>query len=142
MNNICYNTNVFFLCSNLGDKKNREYPIRTDVNVNWNKFQAYRHKPLGQFSISACYIYCQERYMIPRWLEHRTYSYQKYTLPIKLRNPFFVFLFIYLTKNPRALRLELRIWSLKLPILPIKLCSYVLFILSSIGKEMIRTSKC
>ena len=25
-------------------------------------------------------------YMIPRWLEHRRYSYQEYALPIKLRN--------------------------------------------------------
>ena len=54
------------------------------------------------------------KHVIPRWFEHRTYSYQKYTLPIKLRNPF-----LY----TRALRLELRIWSLKLPILPIKLYS-------------------
>ena len=28
----------------------REYPIRTDVVFTPNKFQAYRHKPLGQFS--------------------------------------------------------------------------------------------
>ena len=55
------------------------------------------------------------KHVIPRWFEHRTYSYQKYTLPIKLRNPF-----LY----TRALRLELRIWSLKLPILPIKLYSF------------------
>ena len=28
----------------------REYPIRTDAVFTPNKFQAYRHKPLGQFS--------------------------------------------------------------------------------------------
>jgi hypothetical protein len=52
--------------------------------------------------------------VISRRLERRTYSYQKYTLPIKLRN---------LTET-RALRLELIIWSLKLRVLPIKLYSY------------------
>ena len=28
----------------------REYPIRTDVDYHQNKFQAYRFKPLSQFS--------------------------------------------------------------------------------------------
>ena len=60
--------------------------------------------------------------MIPRWLEHRTHSYQKYTLPIKLRN-LYDFKFKIIKKITRALRFELRIWSLKLPILPIKLYS-------------------
>ena len=50
--------------------------------------------------------------MIPRRFERRTYSYQKYTLPIKLRN-----------QNARALRVELRMGSLKPLILPIKLYS-------------------
>ena len=59
-----------------------------------NKFQAYHLKPLGQFSI----VYFSTKFMlntkfilrktslIPQWIEHWTYSYQKYTLPIKLRN--------------------------------------------------------
>ena len=61
--------------------------------------------------------------MIPRWLEHRTHSYQKYTLPIKLRN-LYDFKFKIIKTITRALRFELRIWSLKLPILPIKLYSF------------------
>ena len=30
----------------------REYPIRTDVVFQPNKFQAYHYKPLSQFSIN------------------------------------------------------------------------------------------
>ena len=70
---------------------NREYPIRTDAVSIPNKFQAYRHKPLGQFSLYLPIehiIVLMWSNLIPRWVEHRTYSYQKYTLPFKLRNPF------------------------------------------------------
>ena len=97
--------------------------------------------------------------MIPRWLEHRTYSYQKYTLPIKLRNLSIIFkvyklaylFFIkhtilkntikynkyynYLYKHARALRLELRIWSLKLHVLPIKLSSLFSFLYTRTEKR-------
>ena len=38
--------------------------------------------------------------MIPQRLELQTYSYQKYALPIKLKNPLY--------KYTRALRFELR----------------------------------
>jgi hypothetical protein len=37
----------------------------------------------------------------------------------------------YIIYNTRTLRLELRIWSLEFPILPIKLCSFFLAILFS-----------
>lgn len=30
----------------------REYPIRTDVGLHQNKFQAYHFKPLSQFSLN------------------------------------------------------------------------------------------
>ena len=43
-----------------------------------NKFQAYHLKPLSQFS--------NNKGMIPQRFERQTYSYQKHTLPIKLRN--------------------------------------------------------
>lgn len=62
--------------------------------------------------------------LIPRRLERRTYSYQKYTLPIKLRNLVNLIRKALNSGKSRALRLELRIWSLKLPILPIKLYSF------------------
>lgn len=41
---LCYITNNLFI------KYNREYPIRTDVIFQSNKFQAYHFKPLSQFS--------------------------------------------------------------------------------------------
>lgn len=44
-----------------------------------NKSQAYHLKPLSQFSFIL-------KYMIPQRLELRTYPYQEYALPIKLRN--------------------------------------------------------
>ena len=62
--------------------------------------------------------------LIPRRLERRTYSYQKHTLPIKLRNLVNLIRKALNSGKSRALRLELRIWSLKLPILPIKLYSF------------------
>ena len=64
--------------------------------------------------------------LIPRRLERRTYSYQKHTLPIKLRNLVNLIRKALNSGKSRALRLELRIWSLKLPILPIKLYSFCL----------------
>ena len=42
-------------------KKNREYPIRTDVVFTPNKFQAYRHKPLSQFSYTIYYLVKKKR---------------------------------------------------------------------------------
>ena len=63
--------------------------------------------------------------LIPRRLERRTYSYQKHTLPIKLRNLVNLIRKALNSGKSRALRLELRIWSLKLPILPIKLYSFL-----------------
>ena len=63
--------------------------------------------------------------LIPRRLERRTYSYQKHTLPIKLRNLVNLIRKALNSGKSRALRLELRIWSLKLPILPIKLYSFI-----------------
>ena len=56
-----------------------------------NKFQAYRYKPLSQFSFYYNMIFYLSLILltlrlIPRRLERRTYSYQKHTLPIKLRN--------------------------------------------------------
>ena len=62
--------------------------------------------------------------LIPRRLERRIYSYQKHTLPIKLRNLVNLIREALNSGKSRALRLELRIWSLKLPILPIKLYSF------------------
>ena len=73
--------------------------------------------------------------MIPQRIELRTHPYQKYALPIKLRNQTIFYYKIYYilnkfkfllnmnTKLTRALRLELRKRSLKLLILPIKLYS-------------------
>ena len=57
-------------------------------------------------------------FLILQWLEHWTYPYQEYTLPVKLKNQYN---YIYLYS--RALRLELRNIRLKLTVLPIKLCS-------------------
>ena len=71
--------------------------------------------------------------LIPRRLERRTYSYQKHTLPIKLRNLVNLIRKALNSGKSRALRLELRIWSLKLPILPIKLYSFFLFLLKGVG---------
>ena len=65
-----------------------------------NEFQAHRLKPLSQFSFllfvkrllkqvlySALLLFFFSFFiLISRRLERRTYSYQKYTLPIKLRN--------------------------------------------------------
>lgn len=39
------------MTDNLYIKYDREYPIRTDVVFQPNKFQAYHFKPLSQFSI-------------------------------------------------------------------------------------------
>lgn len=53
----------------------REYPIRTDVTFDKsNKTQAYHLRPLGQFSL------------ILSRLELEYHSYQKCTLPVKLKN--------------------------------------------------------
>jgi hypothetical protein len=41
--------------------------------------------------------------MIPRRIEHRTYSYQKYTLPIKLRNLY--------RQEHSELNWEFEVWS-------------------------------
>ena len=66
--------------------------------------------------------------MIPQRIELWTYPYQEYALPIKLRNLNISGIYMYYNiinynTTPRALRFELRNGSLKLPILPIKLCS-------------------
>ena len=54
----------------------REYPIWTDVaGIQPNKAQIYRLKPLGQFS-----------FLILLRLELKYHSYQKCTLPVKLKN--------------------------------------------------------
>ena len=45
-----------------------------------NKSQAYHLSPLGQFS------FIKYKHLIPSRLELETYLYQRYTLPIKLRN--------------------------------------------------------
>lgn len=58
--------------------------------------------------------------MILQWLEHWTYPYQEYTLPVKLKNQKLYLLKFAMT---RALRFELRNIRLKLTVLPIKLCS-------------------
>ena len=43
----------------------REYPIRTDVVFQPNKFQAYHYKPLSQFSFKVKIIYQLKKKYIP-----------------------------------------------------------------------------
>lgn len=79
-----------------------------------NKFQAYRYKPLSQFSFYYNIIFYLSLILfslrlIPRRLERRTYSYQKHTLPIKLRNLVNLIRKALNSGKSRALRLELRI---------------------------------
>lgn len=79
-----------------------------------NKFQAYRYKPLSQFSFYYNMIFYLSLILltlrlIPRRLERRTYSYQKHTLPIKLRNLVNLIRKALNSGKSRALRLELRI---------------------------------
>lgn len=50
---------LYYITNNLFIKYNREYPIRTDVIFQSNKFQAYHFKPLSQFSFSFVLFYKQ-----------------------------------------------------------------------------------
>ncbi len=91
--------------------------------------------------------------MIPQRIELRTHPYQKYALPIKLRNQIsfyykiyyilnkFKFLLNMNTKLTRALRLELRKWSLKLQILPLNYALYIVIILLMIKLYLFKFMK-
>ena len=48
---------LYLIKDNFFIKYNREYPIRTDVIFQSNKFQAYHFKPLSQFSLYFILFY-------------------------------------------------------------------------------------